>query len=515
MNPIQSHRLESEDSDRALVARCLAGEHDAFARLVARHQSLVCSVTYSTTGRIALSEELAQETFLIAWRQLSELREPERLRAWLVGIARNLAQEAMRRHARDVASLPLDAANELAAPGPCVQEHAERDQQERMVWHALDRIPSRYREPLVLFYREQQSVERVAQALEISVENAKQRLSRGRKMLHDEVASMVEGTLERSGPGSAFTIAIIGALPGITASSGAQAAALSAGVSTASGVLGTLAKFSGALVGAIGALLGAHIELALARDARERGLVVRETARVLLATALFVLALWGLLLSAPSGARGAAWWIGMGAALASVYAIWFARTVVHGLRARRALVVATDARDEYRSRSGLLGLPWVHVRWRTPSAEAKPVRAWIAIGDRAIGGLFALGTIAIAPIALGAVSFGVIAVGGVALGGLAVAGAAFGIYALGGTAIGVLAVGGYALGGVAAAGHLAAATHYAIGISAHASEVNNAAAAAYLFGPWPARLWLAACTTLALSFVPTLIYLRRLRRRAT
>jgi hypothetical protein len=178
-------------------------------------------------------------------------------------------------------------------------------------------------------------------------------------------------------------------------------------------------------------------------------------------------------------------------------------------------VTTSALRHEYRSAFSLFGLPWVHVRWRTPDRGAKPVRAWIAVGDRAVGGLFALGTIAVAPIALGATAVGIVAVGGVSFGLMAIAGAAFGAYAVGGTAIGVFAVGGYALGGVAAAGHLALAAQYAMGIGAFAPDANSAAAAAFLFGPWPARLWLIACLSLLLSFVPTLWYLRRLRKHAT
>lgn len=493
----------------------MAGERSAFAQIVARHQSLVCSVTYSVTGRLALSEELAQETFLVAWRQLPDLREPHRLRAWLAGIARHLAQDAMRRGAHEAASLPLDAANDVPAPDARADERAERTQQEDLIWRALDRMPERYREPLVLFYREQQSVERVALALDISIENAKQRLSRGRKMLHDEVAAVVEGALTHSAPGTAFTAAVIAALPGIATTQSAQAAALGTAGAVTGGVWGTLAKFSGALIGSVAAVLGIQVELALAHDDRERALVRRESARMILGTLLFVISLWALLLSASMWRTVPAVGLGLGAALACGYAGWYVRTMLRGMRARRALVTTGALRHEYRSASSLFGLPWVHVRWRTPDRGAKPVRAWIAVGDRAVGGLFALGTIAVAPIALGATAVGIVAVGGVSFGLMAIAGAAFGAYAVGGTAIGVFAVGGYALGGVAAAGHLALAAQYAMGIGAFAPDANSAAAAAFLFGPWPARLWLIACLSLLLSFVPTLWYLRRLRKHAT
>jgi len=69
--------------DGQLVAECLAGNRQAFGRIVERHQTLVCSLAYSATGSLTQSEDLAQQTFVIAWRQLRELREPARVRAWL------------------------------------------------------------------------------------------------------------------------------------------------------------------------------------------------------------------------------------------------------------------------------------------------------------------------------------------------------------------------------------------------------------------------------------------------
>ena len=51
-------------SDAELVARSLAGDHEAFGAVVERYQSLVCSLAYSATGSLGRSEEIAQETFL-------------------------------------------------------------------------------------------------------------------------------------------------------------------------------------------------------------------------------------------------------------------------------------------------------------------------------------------------------------------------------------------------------------------------------------------------------------------
>ncbi len=78
------------NNDAELVCDSLAGNRDAFGQIVARYQSLVCSLAYSATGSLSQSEDLAQETFFAAWKQLAGLREPEKLRAWLCAIARNL-----------------------------------------------------------------------------------------------------------------------------------------------------------------------------------------------------------------------------------------------------------------------------------------------------------------------------------------------------------------------------------------------------------------------------------------
>ncbi|HET8645511.1 MAG TPA: sigma factor, partial [Vicinamibacteria bacterium] len=98
-----------DDSD--LVASARAGDRGAFARIVERYQALVCAIAYSGTGDVGLSQDIAQDTFLAAWKGLHTLSEPERLRAWLAGIARNLVHGARRGRARErAASQPLEAA---------------------------------------------------------------------------------------------------------------------------------------------------------------------------------------------------------------------------------------------------------------------------------------------------------------------------------------------------------------------------------------------------------------------
>jgi RNA polymerase sigma factor (sigma-70 family) len=237
-------------NDADLVHASLAGDRGAFGQIVARYQSLVCSLAYSATGSLNRSEDLAQETFVAAWQRLPALREPAKLRAWLCGIARNLISNAQRRAGREPAHLagPLDATPEAIAPEPSPPEQVVTKEEAAILWRALEKIPETYREPLVLFYREHKSVEAVARELDLTEDAVKQRLSRGRALLHEQVLALVEVTLERSSPGRAFTGSVLAALPvmgtGLAVGAGAAAATTQGAASAKSapwlGVLGAL-----------------------------------------------------------------------------------------------------------------------------------------------------------------------------------------------------------------------------------------------------------------------------------
>jgi len=218
-------------NDAELVSESLSGNRDAFGQIVAQYQSLICSLAYSATGSLSQSEDLAQETFLAAWKQLADLREPHKLRAWLCGIARNLINYSLRRQGREPshAAEPLETVEEPPSLEPLPPEQAIGREEEAILWRSLERIPEIYREPLVLFYRKHQSIEAVAQGLELSEDAVKQRLSRGRKLLHERVLAFVEGALERTNPDRVFTAGVLAALPLLaTATKSATAGATAA-----------------------------------------------------------------------------------------------------------------------------------------------------------------------------------------------------------------------------------------------------------------------------------------------
>lgn len=270
-------------SDEQLWQMSLAGDREAFGQIVERHQSLICALAYSACGDLARAEDLSQETFLAAWRKLGELREPAKLRSWLCGIVRNLAANAARRDFRRGAPESLEVVAEPLSPEDDPAAQAVTQEEAALLWRALAGLPESYREPMVLFYREQQSVNEVAKGLDLSEDVVRQRLSRGRALLREEITALVETTLTRTRPGPVFTMGVLAALSLVSpptagaaivtgAGAGKGATTLAKGVASGAGPGAILGPGIGLLVG----WLGTKAVGMTARSERERICVTRH-----------------------------------------------------------------------------------------------------------------------------------------------------------------------------------------------------------------------------------------------
>jgi RNA polymerase sigma factor (sigma-70 family) len=487
--------IAEELSDTELVSRCLAGDRDAFSRIVSRYQTLICSLAYSRIGNLGQSEDIAQETFITAWKHLRLLREPAKLRSWLCGIVRNRIHKNLRREGREpiYRAESIDTVDETPASEALPSEHAVRREEEAILWRSLEQIPESYREPLILFYREHQSIENVARLLDLSEDAVKQRLSRGRKLLHQEVAAFVESTLERSNPGKAFTLAVLATIPMLTTSAKAAtlAAAAVKGGATAKGAtaLGVFNSIFAPIVGFVGPWLQYRAFLAAAKTDNERKNIqsyFRRLLGLMLGFAVLLVAL--IIVGQKFVHEHPLLFAGSLIALVAAYivaaarmGIW-AKRMFRDLREERAKLgeIQPPRLWEYRSRLELFGLPLVHIRFNRSAMNRGPVKAWIAAGDSAIGVLFAFGGLAVAPFSIGGIAIGLIPWGGVALGLFAVGGFALGGWVFGGFALGWQAFGGCALAWNAAMGGLAVARNFAVGGVADAAQANTEIASHFM-----------------------------------
>ena len=523
------------NNDAELVGGTLAGNRDAFGQIVSRYQALISSLAYCATGSLGQSEDLAQETFITAWKHLGRLHERDKLRAWLCGIARNRINNFLRREGREPIreAEPLENVSESRSPEPSPAEQTISNEEAAILWRSLERIPEVYREPLVLFYREHQSIEAVAQSLELTEDTVKQRLSRGRKMLHEQVLAFVEGALERTSPGKVFTLGVLAALPALTLSAkaatlGATAVKGSAAAKTAAAT-GLFGAISGLLVVFFGNYACYRIGLDKAESAEERGYLKSFHQKVAVFFMgfflMFALLVFWVCRNQPDHLLLFDMLIN---GLVVIYLVTYFAFGLGSLRRQRQYLSGLLAREyaghfpkpawEYRSRFRLFGLPLVHIcigdRF---DVLKKPVTAWIAVGNHAVGGLFAFGAIAVAPFSIGLCAVGVFPFGAIALGLLALGGFSLGVWTFGVLAIGRQAFGCCAVAWNAAVGGISLAHDFALGGIAHAAQANNAIAREFI-APNPffhcSQIILRYCVWLNLLWVvPVVVQWRVIARK--
>src|SRR5262249_3650402 len=133
----------SGDTDAELVVAARDGDRHAFTRLVERYHSRVCSFAAALTSDPSQCEDIAQDAFILAWRNLSRLENPHRFRSWILTITRNASRRAQRREGPVAPSpLPLSPPGaSLPSSDPSPLERAIGREEETMLWRALAAIP--------------------------------------------------------------------------------------------------------------------------------------------------------------------------------------------------------------------------------------------------------------------------------------------------------------------------------------------------------------------------------------
>jgi RNA polymerase sigma factor (sigma-70 family) len=205
------------------------GDQVAYGRIVKACQNTVTSVAMAITRDVASSEDIAQEAFINAWHHLERLQNADSFLPWLRQITRNLARDYLRaQHHRQLNGPNAELAMAVAAdPGPQPVDRMIDDEYEATAFELISALPEDTREALVLFYREGQSTQQVAELLGISDAAARKRLSRARQEIRDDMLQRFGKYARSTAPSAAFVTAVTTAL-GSIASKPAIAATITA-----------------------------------------------------------------------------------------------------------------------------------------------------------------------------------------------------------------------------------------------------------------------------------------------
>lgn len=179
-------------TDRSLARRIAVGDHDACAALVESHHAAVYRLLARLCRDVHLAEDLTQETFAAAWANIENYRGDSSLATWLHQIAYRKFLDSRRRATRAVAIEFSQHFNEIGASPIDPLADAIADEEAHRLHQALDRLPQRERDVLVLHYLQGLSYREVAEVLEEPVGTVKWRTSRAL----DELKNLLETTYD-------------------------------------------------------------------------------------------------------------------------------------------------------------------------------------------------------------------------------------------------------------------------------------------------------------------------------
>jgi RNA polymerase sigma-70 factor (ECF subfamily) len=169
--------------ESTLVFRAAKGDGAAWESLVALHQEAVFRLAYLLLGDPDEAKDVAQESFLRAWKHLSSFDQARPLRPWLLSISANLARNRRRSAGRYLAALMRAFREEPVSDG--LEEESTRTLQAGELWKAVQKMSVLDQQIVYLRYFLDLPVAETAQTLQIPEGTVKSRLSRALEKLRD------------------------------------------------------------------------------------------------------------------------------------------------------------------------------------------------------------------------------------------------------------------------------------------------------------------------------------------
>src|SRR5437660_4141436 len=182
-------------TDVAVVSRARSGDADAFRQLVERHSQIIFRVAYRMTGNEHDADDVVQETFLRAYKQLSRFEERANFGTWLHRIAVNCALDLLRargRHDRHYGGDPEEAEMTGAISSDPQQDRLLLSAELReQVSAAMERLSGNERTAFVLRHFEGMPVEEIGKTLGIQLNAAKHTILRAVRKLRESLEPLV------------------------------------------------------------------------------------------------------------------------------------------------------------------------------------------------------------------------------------------------------------------------------------------------------------------------------------
>jgi RNA polymerase sigma-70 factor (ECF subfamily) len=178
--------LDAAQSDAELVRRIRLGERNAFGELVRRYQNQIYTVCHRWLGDDAVAEEIAQDTFVAAYRGMDRFRGDAKVSTWLYSIAVNRCKNRIEHDKRrakdrhDSIDADPEGVRELKSDGPRTDSRTNRAEAIRLLQGALNDLEPPFRIAVVLRDIQELAYGEIADLLGLPIGTVKSRIHRAR-----------------------------------------------------------------------------------------------------------------------------------------------------------------------------------------------------------------------------------------------------------------------------------------------------------------------------------------------
>jgi RNA polymerase sigma factor (sigma-70 family) len=205
--------MHTEDGN--IIHECINGDSASFGLLVDKYKASIFALAYSRLNNFHDAEDVTQEVFLKAYKGLRTLRQWDNFVVWLRSVTINLCKNKIREQSRKRDKFSLKDQNSEIIENASLDSYREeqssswRNEALDSLNEALDSLPEQYRQILTLHYLGGMKGEEISKFLSISHDTVRQRLSRARAMLKEEVLAMISTNYRQQKLSASFTFRII------------------------------------------------------------------------------------------------------------------------------------------------------------------------------------------------------------------------------------------------------------------------------------------------------------------
>ena len=185
------------NEDQKDIDECLAGQTDAFSRLVVRYQDRLYRSLVLMLGSAEDAQDIAQEAFILSFKKLDTFRGHSAFYSWLFRIAMNAAISMKRK--QKLRTTSIQAAQEESGLEPVDQSldsqpdfQMNQQEQQELVLSALQELPDEYRTVLILKEMEGMKYEDIAEVIDSPIGTVRSRIHRARSELRENLRFLLD-----------------------------------------------------------------------------------------------------------------------------------------------------------------------------------------------------------------------------------------------------------------------------------------------------------------------------------